>query len=210
MSSRNGPLIVYHRPGDPGAAAGLLEELKRLVAEALGQEPILMEIHEALEARRGGEAFLLLPTRGGHWRSLVDAGYEAVTPPTWLTATILAGEARARGARGLLLVALRGHRLVELQEEDIEAVEAILRGVHGLEAGHVLLESLSREPPEPPRGWLAAPLAMLPGRLASAACRAAPGRCLGPILSHGLRELAAWIAGAWLEKGRRGNTAPEG
>ena len=182
------PLIVYHRPGRRGeerrlhALTGLLHQL--------GVEAGLASIEEALRAPPA-RVYLLLFTRGGHWRSLVDAGHDAHTVPPWLTASCIASEARRRGVAGVQLVALRAHRLRELQEADLAAIEAAARA-QGLETRVHILATMTEEPPVPPRGWAAAPLALLDGKLARTAC--STGQCLGPLLDYCLRGLAAWIA----------------
>ncbi len=188
MTQRPRPLIVYHRPGRRGEERRLRTLL--MLLQAQGLEAGLASIEEALEAPPT-RAYLLLFTRGGHWRSLVDAGHEAYTVPPWLTASCIASEARRRGAAGAQLVALRAHRLRGLQAADLAAIEAATRA-QGLGARAAVLPSMASRPPQPPPGWVNAPLALLDGRLAGAACSTGP--CLGPLLDYCLRGLAAWIA----------------
>jgi len=112
--------------------------------------------------------------------------------PVHVWASALASEALARGAKGVLMVGLRAKRLVELQLEDLSRASSIARSM-GLESKLVLLGGLGEKPPRPPRGWVTAPLAVLPGRLSASACSAAPGRCLGPLMEYAGASIAAWI-----------------
>jgi len=188
LTRQPSPLVVYHRPGRRGEEKRLHALLALLRDQ--GVEVGLTSIEEALEAPPT-RAYLLLFTRGGHWRSLVDAGHEAYTIPPWLTGLCMASEARRRGLTGIQLVALRAHRLRELQEADLAAIEAAVRA-QGLGARRHVLRSMGQHAPEPPTGWANAPLALLDGRLARAACSTGP--CLGPFLDYCTRSLAAWIA----------------
>jgi len=185
-----------HRPGDPARAEPLLESLLSML-RAAGLEAELGLVEDLASRRGGGEKLLLLmPSRGGHWASLVEAGYRVEMLPVHVWASALAEEALHRGAVGVQVVALEARRLRELQRADLERARRVL-SLYGLEARLVMLPSLSARPPRlPGRRWLQAPAAMLPGRLEASACAAAPGRCLGPIMGYAAPRIAAWIVEA--------------
>jgi hypothetical protein len=192
LSSQSGrkPLLVYHKPGKPGEQEKI-EKLRKLLAE-LGYGLDVATIEEALEAPEPGRrVFLLLFTRGGHWKSLVDTGYHVEHIPPHLAACVLAQEARRRRVKALLLVALRAHRLREEQLEDIEHITRLTAKLGGIRTRYTVLPSLSERAEAEPDEHVA-PLALLNGRLVHAAC---PGtrRCLGPFIDYGAEAIAAWI-----------------
>ena len=188
-----GPVIVYHRPGSSEGPRLLGRLLDLLRAEGVEAEAFTIE--EALEnagGLRGRRLYMLMFTRGGHWWSLVEAGLRPRLIPLHLTANAVGREARSRGCTpgSLVLVALRAHRLVEQQATDLEALRRLV-GLHCPGTRLLVLQSL-HAPPAGEQAGLAAPLALLPGRLAGAACRLGEG-CLGAFASYGLGDLASWI-----------------
>ncbi len=195
-------MLAVHRPGDPARAEPLLDRLLSML-RAAGLEAELGFVEDLASRRGGGRLLLLMPSRGGHWASLVEAGYQVEMLPVHVWASAMAEEALHRGAVGVQVVALEAKRLRGLQRSDLEKALAIL-SLYGLEARLAMLPSLSTQAPPPPRRWLQAPAAMLPGRLEAASCAAAPGRCLGPIMGYAAPRIAAWIVEAAETRGPDG------
>ena len=190
---RNKALIVYHKPGLAGEARRV-EELAQRLREA-GAEAEAVTIEEALgrSPQPGEKVFLLLFTRGGHWRSLVDHGYTVEHIPLHLTGLAAAQEALHRGYQRVHYVALQAHRLREEQLRDLDWLARITTTLYQVPASYTILETMKAKPPQPPSGAAVAPLALLRGRLSSTACSAAPNTCLGPFMDYGGNYIAAWI-----------------
>ncbi len=186
-------LLVYHRPGRPSSIS-YVERLQAML-RGLGIEAETATIEEAQALRPGRPLFLLMFTRGGHWKSLVDAGHEPLLVPASLFANAAAREAKARwgDCSGLALAALRAKRLHEEQMEDLERIRLLLE-LHCPGASLHVIDTMG----EPgPAEKLVAPLAFLPGRLSRSAC-GRTSRCLGAFAEYALEDTAAWIADtAW-------------
>ncbi len=193
LRRRSKALIVYHKPGVAGEARRV-EELAQRLREA-GVDAETATIEEALERspQPSERVFLLLFTRGGHWKSLVDHGYPVEHIPLHLTGLAVAQEALRRGYQRVHYVALQAHRLREEQLRDLETLTSLTTQVYRVPASYAVLQTMREAPARPPQGAAVAPLALLHGRLSRIACSAAPDTCLGPFMDYGSNYIAAWI-----------------
>jgi len=190
-------LMIYHEPGIKEEKKRILE-LQQLLGRQ-GVEAIPLSIEEALKTTssmnpRAKRAYLLMFTRGGHWKSLVDRGFNVSIIPPLLTSMVIGREASSRWGRcRLTLIALRAKRLAAEQRRDVESIKRMLKPYCDTEA--ILIPNLDENIAESVNAEFTAPLALFDGKLARIACKIARKQCLEPFSHYAVRDLAAWIIG---------------
>lgn len=188
-------VVVYHEPGDPSESERVhrLVEQVRLLGGVDVEAVALKEFTGCSSCRR---VYLLMFTRGGHWLSLREHSVDAVLVPPYVTASAIVAELEKRRLDSVVLVALRAKRLVNAQRYDLELIGKLV-AAKGLDVEMRLLDKMSAAE-KPVTAKPVAPLALLSGRLARAACSLTEGPCLGPLLHYGWWHILSWLVGDML------------
>ena len=174
--------LVYHDPGGDNS------KLKELAAHFRGAALVKVSEVGSLRLGSGDAVALLMPMGGGHAREIMAAAASAGARwvghiPTELTAAAIARAAREAGCTSVRLYFWPAKRHLEEQLDDVGRIAAVLT----LQGLNVVMDGCAD---------CIAPLALLPGRIASEAeeaAKACGSRALGTLAEVAALEISEWL-----------------
>ena len=185
-------VIVYHEPGDP-RGVDMVEALASRIGQSLGVEAIAVPMKRVEEGehgfRKGDLVVSLLPARGGHLYTVVEAAREVGALhfgpiPYNVIAQGLAR--RLSGCSRVSLVYWPAKRFVKEQREDLEAISMELSKLLGADVRLVEIDRVECSE-------CMAATSLFPGRVSKAISKCGLAKSVGYLFEAIEELLPAWV-----------------